>query len=130
MQFQNLTSPQSQPVSQATQVHVTNRPEKESDPQEIFENHNYEKSLDPEEFAVDRGWWYLCRTCGGSTRVRTRHPYCRHCGFSPKTILRSLSVVFATIATISTLTGCTAVELSKEELVERKLQRMEYRFNR
>lgn len=61
----------------------------EVDLQDLYENHNYSKALEPEEFSTDRGWWFSCRTCGGNTRVRTRHPYCRHCGFSPQTTIQS-----------------------------------------
>ena len=60
------------------------RPEEE-DLQDLYENNNYHKPLDPNDFSVDRGWWYRCQICGGQTRLRTRHPYCRHCGFSQST---------------------------------------------
>jgi hypothetical protein len=54
--------------------------------QDLFENYNYDKPLIPEEFSVDRGWWFSCRTCGGRTYLRTPHPYCRHCGFSQSSL--------------------------------------------
>lgn len=59
--------------------------QEEEDVQDLYENNNYHKELDPEDFTLDRGWWFRCRTCGGETRLRTKHPYCRHCGFSQKT---------------------------------------------
>lgn len=65
-------------------VDLSLRPEEE-DLQDLYENNNYRKELDSEDFALDRGWWFCCRTCGGETRLRTKHPYCRHCGFSQKT---------------------------------------------
>ena len=52
------------------------------DLQEEYENNNYYKALDPEDFAIDRGWLYHCRVCDQATRVQTRVPRCRHCGFS------------------------------------------------
>ena len=65
------------------------RPEEE-DLQDQFENYHYEKPLDPDEFSVSRGWWYRCRYCDGFTKVHTRHPYCRHCGFSPSTTIKGV----------------------------------------
>lgn len=56
--------------------------EEEPDLQDLYENNNYYKALDPEDFSLDRGWWYRCQICGGQTRLRTRHIYCKHCGFS------------------------------------------------
>ena len=61
------------------------RPEEE-DLQEAYENNHYYKSLDPEDFSTDRGWWFDCRICGGQTKLRSRHPYCRHCGFSQRSM--------------------------------------------
>ncbi len=55
--------------------------EDEENLQEAYENNNYHQELDPEDFALDRGWWYRCRFCDGNTRVTTRIPRCRHCGF-------------------------------------------------
>lgn len=60
--------------------------DEEIDFQSLFENNNYEKSLDPEDFSTNRGWWFRCRTCGGQTKLRTKHPYCRHCGFSQNSL--------------------------------------------
>jgi hypothetical protein len=59
--------------------------EEEVDLQEAFEDNNYYKALDPEDFATDRGWWYRCRHCDQHTRVRSKAPYCRQCGFSQTT---------------------------------------------
>jgi hypothetical protein len=61
------------------------RPEEE-DLQESFENNNFYKALDPKDFSTDRSWSFHCRTCGGQTRLRTKHAYCRHCGFSQSTL--------------------------------------------
>lgn len=71
----------------ASRPELHSRPAHELEPeiQEAFEDNNYYKSLDPEDFAVDRGWWYRCRHCDLHTRVRTKHPFCRHCGFSQQT---------------------------------------------
>lgn len=76
-------------VAQEIALIPTSRPahEEEPDLQNEFENQNYEMPLLPEEFSNSRAWWYRCRTCGGETRVHTRHPFCRHCGFSPKSVL-------------------------------------------
>lgn len=59
--------------------------EEEPDLQADFEDNNYYKALDPEDFATDRGWWYRCRHCDQHTRVRSKAPVCRHCGFSQQT---------------------------------------------
>jgi len=62
--------------------------DEEENLQDAYENRNYYKKLNPEDFSLDRSWWYRCSYCGGQTRVHTRHPYCKHCGFSPKTTIQ------------------------------------------
>lgn len=90
MIFETTLSPsQTNEKTQIATLQAITINEADPDLQDLFENHNYEKPLDPEEFSTDRGWWFSCRTCGGNTRVRTRHPYCRHCGFSPQTTIQS-----------------------------------------
>lgn len=64
------------------ELHSRPAHEEEPDLQADFEDNNYYKPLDPEDFAVDRGWWYRCRHCDSHTRVRSKSPYCRLCGFS------------------------------------------------
>ena len=58
--------------------------DEEPDLQDLYENNNYYKALDPEDFTVDRGWWYRCRDCGVQTRIFTKNPSCLNCGFSQK----------------------------------------------
>jgi hypothetical protein len=60
--------------------------EEEVDLQSLFENHRFDEPLRPEAFEDGRGWCFKCRACGGETHLRTRHPYCRHCGFSKRTL--------------------------------------------
>lgn len=71
--------------AQSTQHLGHSLEECEVDLQELFEDANYGRPLDPEDFSSDRGWWFRCRVCDASTRVRTRVPKCRHCGFAQKT---------------------------------------------
>ena len=43
------------------------------------------QAIDPGDLSTDGGWWYRCRSCDLHTRVRTKAPHCRHCGFSQNT---------------------------------------------
>lgn len=59
--------------------------QKFAEPEEIVEEPSQEDTLreiDPEVLADDRAWWFLCRNCDRHSRVRSKVPSCRHCGFS------------------------------------------------
>jgi hypothetical protein len=81
---QSATPTQSASFQMVFGSELRSRPahEEEPDLQEAFEDNNYFKPLDPEDFAMDRGWWYRCRHCDSHSRVRSKHPSCRHCGFT------------------------------------------------
>jgi len=40
------------------------------------------QAINPEDLAHDRGWLYRCRACDLHTRVNSKVPNCRHCGFT------------------------------------------------
>ena len=40
------------------------------------------RAIDPEDLANDGGWWFQCRSCERHTRIRSKIPSCRYCGFS------------------------------------------------
>jgi hypothetical protein len=52
--------------------------------QSIYESNKEFRALEPEDFESSRKWSYLCRICDGRTDLTTKHPYCRHCGFSAR----------------------------------------------
>lgn len=85
LQHCNTSAGQENISTRSAQRSVQRSEEDEVDLQELYENNNFHKALDPEDFSLDRGWWYRCRACDSNTRVRTRIPHCRHCGFSQKT---------------------------------------------
>lgn len=66
------------------EISTSQKVEEEPDLQDLYENNNYYKELDLEDFALDRGWWYRCRDCGLETRLYTKVPRCAHCGFKQK----------------------------------------------
>lgn len=68
-------------------IELHSRPahEEEPDLQAAFEDNNYHKPLDPEDFSVDRGWWYRCRRCETHSRIHSKNPFCRRCGFTQST---------------------------------------------
>lgn len=54
--------------------------------QSTYENKDEFRPLEPEDFMTSRSWSYLCRICNGRTTLTTKHPYCRHCGFSARAV--------------------------------------------